>query len=274
METAQRVLERAAAALTGRSALLVTAGAGMGVDSGLPDFRGNEGFWRAYPPYAHLGLRFDELADPRWFHEDPEFAWGFYGHRLQLYRDTLPHAGFAQLRKLATASTGFALTSNIDGHFQRARWDDTLVWEVHGSIHWFQCVGRCSNEVWSADCTEVEVDPETFRARGALPRCPRCGALARPNVLMFGDWDFSGARAQGQEEHFEHWLSGVVRETLVVVEIGAGTAIPTVRLAGERLLASGAQLIRINPRESHGPEGTISLPMGGLAALEAIAAVI
>ena len=35
-------------------ALLVAAGAGMGVDSGLPDFRGDEGFWRAYPPFAAL----------------------------------------------------------------------------------------------------------------------------------------------------------------------------------------------------------------------------
>ena len=39
------------------------AGAGMGVDSGLPDYRGPEGFWRAYPPYRALGLRFEELAD-------------------------------------------------------------------------------------------------------------------------------------------------------------------------------------------------------------------
>ena len=47
--------------------LLVTAGAGMGVDSGLPDFRGTEGFWRSYPPLAELGLRFEEVANPAWF---------------------------------------------------------------------------------------------------------------------------------------------------------------------------------------------------------------
>jgi hypothetical protein len=60
---------------------------------------------------------------------------------------------------------------------------------------------------------------------------------------------------------------------LVIVEIGAGTAIPTVRWEGEDLLEEGATLIRINPRESQGPAGTISLPMGGLAALEAIEAL-
>lgn len=56
---------RAAEAVRSAEALLVCAGAGMGVDSGLPDFRGPEGFWRAYPAARRLGLRFEELADPR-----------------------------------------------------------------------------------------------------------------------------------------------------------------------------------------------------------------
>ena len=85
-------LERAAAAIFAADALLIGAGAGMGVDSGLPDFRGNQGFWNAYPPFR--GRRFSEMSNPIWFHNDPEQAWGFFGHRLNLYRETLPHAGF------------------------------------------------------------------------------------------------------------------------------------------------------------------------------------
>ena len=69
--------ERAAEALAGAEALVIAAGAGMGVDSGLPDFRGPQGFWRAYPPYQKLGLSFEDLANPRWFSDDPELAWGF-----------------------------------------------------------------------------------------------------------------------------------------------------------------------------------------------------
>src|SRR5438477_4804285 len=87
-------VQRAASAIRGAKAILIGAGAGMGVDSGLPDFRGNEGFWNAYPPYAKLGLSFSELANPRWFADEPTFAWGFYGHRLNLYRATQPHDGF------------------------------------------------------------------------------------------------------------------------------------------------------------------------------------
>src|SRR3954447_7539847 len=92
-------IARAADAIAGAQALLVAAGAGMGVDSGLPDFRGDQGFWKAYPPYAALGLSFSDLANPRWFESDPTLAWGFYGHRLNLYRTTVPHEGFAALER-------------------------------------------------------------------------------------------------------------------------------------------------------------------------------
>ena len=84
----------AARAIAAVDALLITAGAGMGVDSGLPDFRGDEGFWNAYPPYRQLGLSFINVANPRWFDDDPHLAWGFYGHRVNLYRATHPHPGF------------------------------------------------------------------------------------------------------------------------------------------------------------------------------------
>ena len=77
--------KQAAVALQAADALLVTAGAGMGVDSGLPDFRGQQGFWRAYPAIARLGLCFEEMANPAWFDKDAALAWAFYGHRLNLY---------------------------------------------------------------------------------------------------------------------------------------------------------------------------------------------
>src|SRR5437867_8631899 len=113
-ETTGDAIRRAAEAIAGAEALLIGAGAGMGVDSGLPDFRGDHGFWKAYPPYARLGLNFIALANPRWFRDSPELAWGFYGHRLNLYRQTTPHAGFQILRKWAAQMKhgGFVYTSN------------------------------------------------------------------------------------------------------------------------------------------------------------------
>jgi NAD-dependent SIR2 family protein deacetylase len=207
--------------------VLVCAGAGMGVDSGLPDFRGPEGFWRAYPPYRDLGLRFEEIADPVHFAEDPELAWGFYGHRLELYRRTEPHTGFAVLREWATRWPTRVFTSNVDGQFQRAGFPDDAVAECHGSIHVLQCTAHCGRPPWSADDDTVVVDPETMRAQPPLPSCPSCGSLARPNILMFGDADWIPDRTARQLEAHRSWQRELRLDGIrpAVVEIGAGTAI-------------------------------------------------
>ncbi len=269
----EKNLDDAARALRDADALLFTAGAGMGVDSGLPDFRGPTGFWNAYPPYRHLGLDFSDMANPLWFKRDPAFAWGFYGHRLGLYRATTPHHGFHILRKWAMGRESFVFTSNIDGHFQKAGFMEKDVYEVHGSIHWMQCSEPCHDTVWSADPVRVEVDETTFRASGVLPTCSRCERTARPNVLMFGDWGFRSERSNRQEDRLDTWVRDVLGRdlSLVVVEMGAGSAVPTVRMQGDHAaLKWGATLIRINPREPDGPAGCISLPMGAKDALAAL----
>src|SRR3974390_2055814 len=99
-------IQRAAQAIAGADAVLMCAGAGMGVDSGLPDFRGTEGFWRAYPVISKLGLSFEEMANPKWFETDPHLAWAFYGHRLNLYRRTPPHEGFVRLLEIGSSKPG------------------------------------------------------------------------------------------------------------------------------------------------------------------------
>lgn len=267
------LFQAAAELLEQADALLVCAGAGMGVDSGLPDFRGNAGFWQAYPALGRAGLNFSEVASPRSFEQDPELAWGFYGHRLQLYRDTLPHAGFGLLRAWGEQlANGLAVfTSNVDGQFQRAGFDAALIHECHGSIHFLQCLAGCGRAPEPADGLQPDVDAETCRWRGPLPRCA-CGALQRPNLLMFGDWGWEGARYEAQSVRLQAWLRHCTRP--LVVELGAGTAIPSVRRFGEQLvLQQGARLLRINPREAALPRGLgISLPCGALQALQGIEA--
>lgn len=267
-------VRRAADLLDSCTAILVSAGAGIGVDSGLPDFRGTEGFWQAYPPFRELGLSFSHLANPKWFGSDPELAWGFYGHRLGLYRDTVPHRGFQILRELSKGRSSFVFTSNVDGQFQKAGWDPSKVLECHGSIHTMQCWEPCDDALWSADDFVPEVDASTFKLVGAAPTCPWCRGIARPNILMFGDWKFNGYAVERQMAAYQTWCTGVDAERLVVIEIGAGTAVPSCRYQSENLMRRGASLIRINPRESHGPAGTVGLPMGGLAGLTAIEALL
>ena len=259
------MLDRAAAAIRDADALLVTAGAGIGVDSGLPDFRGNEGFWRAYPPLQRLGISFYDMANPFWFKRDPELAWGFYGHRLGLYRSTQPHDGFRILGEWSARcpNGSFVFTSNVDGQFQRAGFEGDRILECHGSIHHLQCLNHCG-EITPADPFEVMVDDETFRAIPPLPCCPRCGSLARPNVLMFGDWAWLPDRTDAQERRFADWVNHLGGTRLAIVEIGAGTAVPTVRMTSEQLARRpGARLIRINVRETQVPGDHIGIALGG-----------
>lgn len=270
------LIARAADAIASADALLITAGAGMGVDSGLPDFRGNEGFWRAYPPFKRLGLSFVELANPSWFERDPELAWGFYGHRLNLYRQTKPHAGFEVLRRWAARAPGgfFVFTSNVDGAFQRAGFDAARIVECHGAIDFVQCTRDCGLGIAPAADLQVHVDDATFRARRPLPTCPKCGALLRPNILMFGDFGWDGARCDEQEERLQRWLIDTAARRVCVVECGAGTAIPTVRRLGDQFVRRGHALVRINVREHDVPEGGIGIPSGAKDTLLAIDAMV
>jgi NAD-dependent SIR2 family protein deacetylase len=267
----QDALQEAAEAIRGAQAILIGAGAGMGVDSGLPDFRGNEGFWKAYAPYQKLGLNFMSLANPRWFRDDPALAWGFYGHRLNLYRQTEPHDGFRILLNWSkrTKHGAFVFTSNVDGHFQRMDFPKDRIVEVHGSIEWLQCIRQCGQGLFLAN--NVLVDETTMHAQEPLPACPRCGALARPNILMFNDWEWDSTRTAEQEAQMRTWLRAVSSTPLVVVECGAGIAIPTVRHFCERVTDHPQRkLIRINVRDPEVPKGHISLAVGALEGLRAI----
>ena len=102
--------------------LLVTAGAGMGVDSGLPDFRGIKGFWSQSGLMKSSSMGYRDLARPKLFRNLPSRAWGFYGKRIQEYRKIIPHEGFNILRNWTENhfSDYFIFTSNVDNQFQKA----------------------------------------------------------------------------------------------------------------------------------------------------------
>jgi len=247
----------------------------MGVDSGLPDFRGDKGFWNAYPMYERLGLTFVEAANPAGFERDPAFGWGFYGHRTNLYRDTEPHEGFRILKRWIErfGLPWFIVTSNVDGQFQKAGFPEEGILEVHGSIHHLQCLAPCSGAIWPQR-EAVPVDTGTMRA-SRIPRCIRCGGVARPNVLMFGDSSWIPDRTGRQEVRFGAFLERCAGAGTVVLEVGAGTSVPTIRNLSERLgRRKGVTVVRINPREPRIDAPHLSIPEGALEAILGIDAAI
>lgn len=247
--------------------ILIAAGAGMGVDSGLPDFRGQEGFWKAYPALKAARINFQEIANPRAFRNQPELAWGFYGHRLDLYRNTQPHEGFQIIRRWAASKPHGCrvFTSNVDGQFQRAGFPDEDVYECHGSIHWLQCSPPCRATAIPADHLEVKVDAATGRCAGPLPTCGRCGALLRPAVLMFNDFLWESKPFKRKLPPLQAWLKQV--QCLVVIEIGAGLEIPSVRVFAETAAAAG-RLVRINLHDAEvAADNAVGIDLAALPAL-------
>ena len=270
------MIQKASDLLKQAESLLITAGAGMGVDSGLPDFRGTQGFWKAYPPYEKLGLDFISAANPANFLQDPAFGWGFYGHRYNLYKATVPHDGFRILKEFGDSLPGgcFVYTSNVDGHFEKAGFDPDQVAECHGSINYYQCINDCLGKVRKAEWEDFVIDESNMTAREPLPICPDCGEAARPAILMFGDWNWNDEITAAQERRYEQWLSRQTEKKLAIIELGAGTAISTVRNQSEKIARNfqDAFLIRINPREPEIPYGLdgFELPLGALKALREI----
>ena len=266
-ENWQENIRTAARWIAEADGLFVTAGAGMGVDSGLPDFRGKQGFWRVYPPLARLKLDFEDIANPEAMYQMPRVCWGFYGHRLALYRRTEPHEGFHILRRWAEgmARGAFVFTSNVDGQFQKAGYPEERIMECHGSIHHLQC----TRHIWPADDFQPEVEIVACKLLNALQQCPYCQEMARPNILMFNDCEWIDQRAAAQEICLRDWLAGTKRR--VIVEMGAGQAIATVRRFSER---NGPRVVRINPDffkiDSH---LGIGIQGGALEVLRAIDAV-
>jgi NAD-dependent SIR2 family protein deacetylase len=135
-------------------------------------------------------------------------------------------------------------------------------------------MNECESGVWSATNFTPQVNDGTCRLLNEPPHCPHCGGLARPNILMFGDWNWLVQRSQEQRQRETRWLESLSdnQARVVVIEIGAGTAIPSVRHFSHRISHDyGARIIRVNLRDSQVPSfQDIGFPSGALEALRGI----
>lgn len=184
---------------------------------------------------------------------------------------------------------GFAETSNIDGHWEASGFDPSRVYEIHGTLRYMQCQRTKScphySEIWESPrdvIFNMQIDEETDKVVGEMPSCPGCGDVARPAVLMFGDFHFLDTRTDKQAENLSEWLGMLQDEDakLVVIEIGAGVAVPSIRIESNNIAEQfGCPLIRINPEHPlsgaiHGESDLtspfIGIPLGGEDAIKAI----
>ncbi|TXG99991.1 MAG: hypothetical protein E6R08_00730 [Nevskiaceae bacterium] len=270
----QQAIELASVAVASATGLLITAGAGMSCDSGLPDYRGPGGIYRKCP---QTGVEYTLLSERGMFFTDPSLAWGHHASALRRYDNAHPHDGYRALLQIAhRLPQGYRVfTSNVDGLFQRAGFDRDLIVECHGSLRTLQCLDASCDTRGSTYDWPFVIDPETLRCVSPLPRCS-CGHLLRPNVCLFNDGpNWRGQPYHRQESEVRHWLRSVSR--LVVIEIGSGGGVPTVRTFGTGCARdAGAAFIRVNLRSPWARDvpGGIGISGTALAVVPALEAAV
>jgi len=149
--------------------VFVISEAGISAESGIPTFRGQNGYWRNLDPA--------KLATTEAFQRDPKLVWAWYRERRQRIRAAQPNAAHKALVDLAERARAFLLvTQNVDDLHARAGLPPEKMVQIHGDIFETRC-SRCS---WRAEHDD-EHEHET------IPACPKCGALMRPGVVWFGE---------------------------------------------------------------------------------------
>ncbi len=146
--------------------VVVLTGAGTSAESGVPTFReAQTGLWAQYDPA--------ELATPDAFAQRPDRAWDWYAWRRELVSQAQPNAGHVALAELANWVPRLTLiTQNVDGLHQQAGSQDVV--ELHGNI------GRIR-------CSQCDAIATRWDADAHPPRCARCDAYLRPDVVWFGE---------------------------------------------------------------------------------------
>jgi len=229
--------------------VLVLTGAGVSAESGIPTFRGKDGYWRNLDPA--------KLATPEAFARDPQLVWDWYRERRQRIRNAQPNAAHEAIARLAQRTDDFLLvTQNVDDLHARAGVAQEKMVQIHGDIF----VTRCSRCDFSngdrggspePPGTHV-VEPTNGRLRSIaatsmqqkkIPRCPGCEAFLRPGVVWFGE-----QLPQSKLQRVEDFLDGGACDVVIV----AGTTATFGYIIDWALRGSryNGELIEVNPEET------------------------
>jgi NAD-dependent SIR2 family protein deacetylase len=271
--------------LNNADAILITSGAGMSVDSGLPDYRSNQGI---IAKLNEKGYTYNDISDSKAFLENAEYSWGWYAEQMQIYLEATPHLGYHLIKKYIEDNKleYFIFTSNVDCMWKKAGFDKNKILEYHGSLDYLQSLSK-HGPVWETDLNEIKnikYDKVTYKCDvSTIPKSKYDNQYARPNVCLFNDKKyFNTTRFYEIDKIFSEWYITMskLNKRIVVLEIGAGIIVPTIRERSETFIKDYlinvdvdnkedyAKLIRINPVYTNVPEGHISISLTGLKALE------
>ena len=198
--------------------IVFVTGAGISQESGIPTFRGKDGYWRKYDPM--------KLASIDAFYDDPKLVWEWYEDRRKNILSVKPNEGHFAISQMEEFKDVVVLTQNIDGLHQRS--GSTNVLELHGSIIRIKCTV----------CDFVDNITENFES--LPPKC-KCGSMLRPDVVWFGE-----------PLPQNIWQSAIKEASVcdVMVIVGTSLVVSPANTLPVYAKQNGAILIEVNPEKT------------------------
>lgn len=243
-----------ARALADGGSVVVLTGAGVSAESGIPTFRGPEGFWTVGSTVYHP----QEMATRAAFRSMPDEVWRWYLYRLGMCRHAQPNPAHRALVDLdrALGDRFLLVTQNVDGLHLRAGSARERTYQIHGNVDFMRCAGRHDRELVPMPDGLPAVDQDAPLADDVRRRlvCPRCGGRTRPHVLWFDEF---------YDEELYRFESSLRAAAGCAVLVTAGTSGAT-NLPNQMVMAAmraGALLIDVNPDD--GPFAQAALASDG-----------
>jgi len=198
--------------------IVFVTGAGISQESGIPTFRGKDGYWRKYDPM--------KLASIDAFYDDPKLVWEWYEDRRKNILSVKPNEGHFAISQMEEFKDVVILTQNIDGLHQRS--GSTNVLELHGSIIRIKCTV----------CDFIDNITENFES--LPPKC-KCGSMLRPDVVWFGE-----------PLPQNIWQSAIKEASVcdVMVIVGTSLVVSPANTLPVYAKQNGAILIEVNPEKT------------------------
>ena len=235
--------------------ITVLTGAGISAESGIPTFRGPEGYWtvgsKVYMP--------EEVATAAMFNQHPREVWEWYLYRLGVCLRAEPNAGHRALTKLENVlETRFTLiTQNIDNLHIRAGNSLQRTFQIHGNINFTRCSKPCHSQLTTL-AKALRIRPEQKELSEnelCLLHCEHCGSWLRPHVLWFDEYyDESWFRFESSLKVADN------TNLLVIVGTSGATALPNHVVS--RVQANKGTIIDINPEHNPFSEAAKASPGG------------
>ena len=202
---------------SGNGRITALTGAGISAESGIPTFRGPEGYWtvgsRVYQP--------QEMATFFMFTHQPDEVWKWYLYRMGVCARAEPNPGHRALVELEQRfGDRFTLiTQNVDGLHLRAGNSRQRTYQIHGNVFFMRCSVECSDAVYPIPAqvqAKAKDEPLSDQDKQHL-RCPLCGARSRPHILLFDE---------SYNEHHYHFHSSLkaAGETALLIVVGTAGA--------------------------------------------------